>query len=70
MSKLKVGQRVRDNCTITKSTGQVGTVVDEDTYLVWVKFDNDQYNNATAFELDGQPRCTACIVKYLEPIEG
>ena len=72
LEDIKVGLRVRSTVRDAYSYNQVGTLMDDEPPLLWVKFDDAKYNNmlvpAEALCVDEATRCTACHYKALEVI--
>ena len=72
LEDIKVGLRVRSTAVGAHSYNQVGTLMDAAPPLLWVKFDDVEYNNqlVPAEELctDEDTRCTACHYKALEVV--
>ena len=69
---IKVGVRVRSVADDARSYNQVGTLMDAEPPLLWVKFDDAEYNNmlvpAEELCVDEDTRCTACHYKALEVV--
>lgn len=69
---IKVGVRVRYVVDGAHLYNQVGTLMDAEPPLLWVKFDDDGYNNlpvhAEELCVDEDTRCTACHYKALEVV--
>ena len=69
---IKVGVRVRSLREADNSYGQVGVIMDNVLPLLWVKFDDDEYNNilvpSAELGTDVDTRCKACYYKLLEVI--
>lgn len=69
---IKVGVRVRSVADDARSYNQVGTLMDAAPPLLWVKFDDDKYNNllvpAEELSVNEDTRCTACHYKALEVV--
>lgn len=69
---IKVGVRVRSVADGGHSYNQVGTLMDVESPLLWVKFDDAKYNNtlvpAEELSVDEDTRCTACHYKSLEVV--
>lgn len=72
LEDIKVGLRVRCTVVGAQSYNQVGTLMDAEPPLLWVKFDDAKYNNmlvpAEELCVDEATRCTACHHKSLEVI--
>lgn len=72
LKNIKVGLRVRSTVADAYSYNQVGTLMDAEPPLLWVKFDDAKYNNmlvpAEELCVDEDTRCTACHYKSLEVI--
>ena len=72
LEDIKVGLRVRSTAVGAHSYNQVGTLMDAETPLLWVKFDGEKYNNmlvpAEELCVDEDTRCTACHYKALEVV--
>lgn len=72
LEDIKVGLRVRSTEVYAYSYNQVGTLMDAEPPLLWVKFDDAKYNNmlvpAEELCVDEDTRCTACHYKSLEVI--
>ena len=70
---IKVGVRVRSTARDAYTYNQAGTLMDAEPPLLWVKFDDDKYNNtlvpAEELSVDENTRCTACHYKELEVIQ-
>lgn len=69
---IKVGLRVRSTASRAYSYNQVGTLMDAEPPLLWVKFDDAKYNNllvpAEELNIDADTHCTACHYKSLEVV--
>lgn len=69
---IKVGVRVRYTADGAHLYNQVGTLMDAEPPLLWVKFDDDGYNNllvpAEKLSVNEGTRCTACHYKALEVV--
>ena len=72
LEDIKVGVRVRCTARDARSYNQVGTLMDSEPPLLWVKFDDDEYNNllvpAEELSVGEATRCTACHYKSLEVV--
>ena len=72
LEDIKVGVRVRSKANGAYSYNQVGTLMDAEPPLLWVKFDDAKYNNllvpAEELYVDEATRCTACHYKALEVV--
>ena len=72
LEDIKVGLRVRSTVRDAYSYNQVGTLMDAVPPLLWVKFDDAEYNNllvpADDLCVDEDTRCTACYYKALEVV--
>lgn len=72
LEDIKVGLRVRSTAVSAYSYNQVGTLMDAEPPLLWVKFDDAKYNNilvpAEELSVDEDTRCTACHYKALEVV--
>lgn len=72
LEDIKVGLRVRSAAVGAYSYNQVGTLMDAEPPLLWVKFDDAEYNNllvpAEELYVDEATRCTACHYKALEVV--
>lgn len=72
LEDIKVGVRVRSVADGAHSYNQVGTLMDAEPLLLWVKFDAAEYNNmlvpAEELCVDDDTRCTACHYKALEVV--
>ena len=73
LEDIKVGVRVRCTARDARSYNQVGTLIDSEPPLLWVKFDDDEYNNllvpAEELSVGEATRCTAYHYKSLEVIQ-
>lgn len=69
---IKVGVRVRSVADGAHSYSRVGTLMDAEPPLLWVKFDDAKYNNtlvpAEELSFDEDTRCTACHYRSLEVV--
>ena len=69
---IKVGVRVRSTVVDAYSYNQVGTLMDAEPPLLWVKFDAVKYNNmlvpAEELCVDEDTRCRACHYESLEVV--
>lgn len=72
LEDIKVGVRVRSVADGAHSYNQVGTLMDAEPPLLWVKFDDAKYNNllvpAEELCVAEDTRCTACHYKALEVV--
>lgn len=72
LEDIKVGVRVRSTAVGAYSYNQVGTLMDAEPPLLWVKFDDAKYNNllvpAEELCVDEATHCTACHYESLEVI--
>ena len=72
LEDIKVGVRVRCTAYSARAYNQVGTLMDVEYPLLWVKFDDDEYNNklvpAEELSVDEDTRCTVCFYKALEVV--
>lgn len=72
LEDIKVGVRVRCTADGARTYNQVGTLMDAEPPLLWVKFDDAKYNNtlvpAGELSVDEDTRCTACYYKALEVV--
>lgn len=72
LEDIKVGVRVRCTAVGARSYNQVGTLMDTEPPLLWVKFDGAEYNNllvpAEELCVDEATRCTAYHYKALEVV--
>lgn len=72
LEDIKVGVRVRSTAFGAYSYNQVGTLMDAEPPLLWVKFDDAKYNNmlvpAEELSVDEDTRCTCCRYKSLEVV--
>lgn len=72
LEDIKVGLRVRSTVVGAHSYNQIGTLMDAEPPLLWVKFDDAKYNNtlvpAEELCVDEDTRCTACHYKALEVV--
>ena len=72
LEDIKVGLRVRSTAVGKYSYNQVGTLMDDKPPLLWVKFDDAEYNNmlvpAEELCVDEDTRCTACHYQALEVV--
>lgn len=72
LEDIKVGLRVRSTVVGAHSYNQIGTLMDAEPPLLWVKFDDAKYNNmlvpAEELCVDEDTRCTSCYYKSLEVV--
>jgi len=72
LEDIKLGVRVRCTADSARSYNQVGTLMDAEPPLLWVKFDDAKYNNtlvpAEELSVGEATRCTACHYKSLEVV--
>lgn len=72
LEDIKVGVRVRCTVDSARAYNQVGTLMDAEPPLLWVKFDDAKYNNTLVpveeLSVDEATRCTAYYYKALEVI--
>lgn len=72
LEDIKVDLRVRSTAVGAHSYSQIGTLMDAESPLLWVKFDDVEYNNmlvpAEELCVDEDTRCTACYYKALEVV--
>ena len=72
LEDIKVGLRVRSAVVDSYSYNQIGTLMDAEPPLLWVKFDDAKYNiilvPAEELCVDEDTRCTACHYKALEVV--
>lgn len=72
LEDIKVGVRVRCTADSTRAYNQVGTLMDAEPPLLWVKFDGAEYNNmlvpAEELSVNEDTRCTVCFYKALEVV--
>lgn len=72
LEDIKVGVRVRCTARDARSYNQVGTLMDDEPPLLWVKFYDAKYNNmlvpAEELCVDEDTRCKVCHYKALEVV--